>query len=50
MLSSIPIAIPTNSTPTKAWMGTSGDPITMIAEKSRPSRSPLTAPERAAEA
>ena len=48
MLSSMPIAMPTKSTPTKAWIGTEGVPITRIAQKSRPSRTPLIAPERAA--
>ena len=50
MLSSMPIAMPTNSTPTNAWIGTEGEPITRIAEKSSPSSRPLIAPERAAAA
>ncbi|KJL45843.1 hypothetical protein RS82_00012 [Microbacterium trichothecenolyticum] len=50
MLSSMPIAMPTNRTPTNAWIGTDGEPITRIAEKRRPRRSPFTAPDRAADA
>ncbi len=36
--------------PTKSWIGTSGLPITRIADRNRPIRTPLTAPERAAAA
>ena len=48
MPSSMPIAMPTKMTPTKAWIGTEGEPITRIALKSRPSSTPLIAPDRAA--
>ena len=50
MLMSIPIATPTNRTPTNAWIGTDGEPSTRIAEKSSPRSSPLIAPVRAAAA
>lgn len=50
MLSSMPMAMPTNSTPTKACIGTDGDPITRMAENSSPSSRPLIAPDRAADA
>ena len=50
MLMSIPIATPTNSTPTKPCIGTEGEPRTRIAEKRSPRSSPLIAPVRAAAA
>ena len=47
-LISIPSAMPTSSTPTKAWMGGDGLPSTKMNAKSTPITRPLTAPERAA--
>lgn len=50
MLISMPIAMPTSITPTKSWMAAFGVPSTKMAEKRRPNRMPLMAPERAAAA
>ncbi|QOC29251.1 hypothetical protein IC744_02210 [Microbacterium hominis] len=50
MLISIPRAMPTSMTPTKSWIAAFGVPSTKIAEKRRPSRMPLMAPDRAAAA